>query len=103
VQSFAAAGGSVSWLAGGAFTLPLAARLIRRSQAALSSCSAAVFFAPGQGSLAVAAHAVAAGIPVFAFTQAMPAPIPHTAGAWVAGSFSGFSCWSFQVAQINLF
>ena len=102
VQSWAQAGGSVSWLAGGSLAVPLAARLIRRSLAALAGCSAAVFFAPGSGSLAVAAHAVAAGVPVFAFGS-MPAAIPGAAGAWSASSFFGFTCWQFQPAQQALF
>ena len=102
VQSWAQAGGSVSWLAGGSLSVPLAARLIRRSLAALAGCSVAVFFTPGSGSLAVASHAVAAGIPVFAFGS-MPATIPGAAGSWVPSSFRGFACWQFQPAQQALF
>lgn len=102
VQAWAQAGGSVSWLAGGSLSVPLAARLIRRSLAALAGCSVAVFFTPGSGSLAVAAHAVAAGVPVFAFGS-MPAAIPGAAGSWVPSSFRGFACWQFQPAQQALF
>lgn len=102
VQSWAQAGGSVSWLAGGPLAVPLAARLIRRSLAALAGCSAAVFFAPGSGSLAVASHAVKAGIPVFAFGS-QPAAIPGAAGSWVSASFAGLSCWQWSTAQMSLF
>ena len=102
VQALAQAGSSVSWLAGGSLAIPLAARLIRRSIAALGGCSAAVFFAPGSGSLAVASHALKAGIPVFAFGP-MPAAIPGAAGCWVSSSFFGFSCWQWSAAQMSLF
>ena len=102
VCQFAQAGGSVSWLAGGSLAVPMAARLIRRSLAALAGCSAAVFFAPSSGSLAVASHAVKSGIPVFAFGP-MPAAIPGAAGCWVSSSFFGFSCWQWSAAQMSLF
>lgn len=93
-------GGRVAWLAGGALSVPLAGRLIQRSRAALAGCSAAVFFEPGPGSLAVAAHAVSQ-MPVFAFGD-KPASIPGCAGQWVAAEFSGFACWSWQSAQLSL-
>jgi len=64
VRAFAAAGGSVSWLAGGSLAVPLVARLMARSIAALRGCSAAVFFSPGVGSLKVARAALRSGIPV---------------------------------------
>ncbi len=102
VQAWAQAGGSVSWLAGGSLAVPMVARLIRRSLAALAGCSVAVFFSPGSGSLAVASHAVKSGIPVFAFGP-QPAAIPGAAGAWSPSSFFGFSCWQFQPAQQSFF
>lgn len=105
VQSVIAAhnlGLSVHWWAGGSFSVPLAARLINRSVAALRGSCAAVFFAPGSGSLTVASHAVKACIPVFAFGD-LPAPIPSCAGQWVASSFMGFACWSWSSAQLSLF
>lgn len=103
VQAWARAGGAVAWLAGGSLAVPLAARLIQRSLAALAGCSAAVFFCPGAGSLAVAAHAIAQGIPVFAFSPAAPAAPRGCAGRWVASSFMGFACWQWQPAQLSLF
>lgn len=94
VRSAAASGVHVSWLAGGPLSLPLRARLIRRSLAALAGCSAAVFFLPGSGSLSVAAHAVRSSIPVFVFQRACPSAPPRGCiGSWVRASFSGFSCW----------
>lgn len=103
VRQAAAAGASVSWLAGGPLSLPLAARLIRRSILAMQGCSAAVFFKPGPGSLAVAARAIAASLPVFAFCVSAPACVPGCAGRWVASSFMSFSCWQWQPAQLSLF
>ncbi len=103
VMQFASCGGSVSWLAGGSLAVPLAGRLIQRSIAGLQGCSSAVFFQPGSGSLAVAFHAVKAGIPVFAFSPSLPSSIPNQAGSWVVSSFHGFACWQWQAAQLVLF
>lgn len=103
VIHFAGAGGSVSWLAGGSLSVPLAGRLIQRSIAGLRGCSSAVFFQPGSGSLAVAGHAVRLGIPCFAFGSCPSAGPAGCAGAWVASSFMGFACWSWQSAQLSLF
>ena len=102
----ACAGASVRWLAGGSLAVPLVARLMRRSRAALHGCSASVFFlaSPSSpGSLAVAGHAVAAGQPVFAFCLFIPSAPRGCAGRWVAASFLGFPCWSWLPAQGALF
>jgi len=98
VLAAAAAGASVTWWAGGGAAVPLRARLIRRSAAALRGASVALFFSPGAGSLAVAALAVRAGLPVWAIAPAAPAPVPGCAGAWVAGLFCGFLAWSWLPA-----
>ena len=106
VQAAARAGASVSWLAGGSLAVPLVARLMRRSRAALHGCSASVFFlaSPSSpGSLAVAGHAVAAGQPVFAFCPFIPSAPRGCAGRWVAASFLGFPCWQWLPAQAALF
>ena len=106
VQAAARAGASVSWLAGGGLQLPLVARLMRRSRAALHGCSASVFFlaSPGSpGSLAVAGHAVKSGQPVFAFCPSVPCPPRGCAGRWVSSSFLGFPCWAWFPAQAALF
>ena len=108
VQRCARAGGRVVLSSGGS-SAPMPARYLLRSIAAFQGCSQAVFFAPGPGSLAVARECVQSGIPVFAFScsehpmQEPPAPIPSQAGQWVASSFSGFSCWQWQPAQLSLF
>jgi predicted Rossmann fold nucleotide-binding protein DprA/Smf involved in DNA uptake len=104
VMAAAQAGASVSWLAGGGLQLPLVARLIRRSQAALAGCSASVFFLASpssSGSLAVAGHAVAAGQPVFAFCSFLPQAPRGQAGRWVSSSFMGFSCWLWQPVAVQ--
>lgn len=99
----ASQGVSVQWLAGGELSVPLAGRLISRSLAALRGCSAAVFFSPGAGSLAVAAHAVAQSIPVYAFASSAPAQIPGCAGQWCPVFFHSLPCWLWQSAQLSLF
>jgi len=111
VLAAAQAGARVFWGAGGPSfgpqALPLKARLSRRSQAALAGCSASVFFlaSPASpGSLSVAAHAVKAGQPVFAFAcgfSGPPAPLRGQAGQWVAASFLGFSCWQWVPAAVQ--
>ena len=94
IQLAALQGASVSWLAGGPLSVPLVARLMARSLAALAGCSAAVFFAPGVGSLKVARHALQAGIPVLVACAGMSAA-PVLAVAPVAVSWLGQSFWLF--------
>jgi hypothetical protein len=107
--SAAPVGASVSWLAGGPLAAPLRARLLRRSLAALAGCSLAVFFlgSPSSpGSLAVAGHAVACGLPVFAFPvgfAGLPACPPGCSGSWLPASLWGFPCLRFAPAQAPLF
>lgn len=101
VQSAAARGVVVHWLAGGPLSVPPAARLIRRSQAVVQSAQALVLFAPGAGSLSVAAFAVSVGRPVFVFGSHAPATI-GAGGQWVASSLLSLSCWSWQSAQLSL-
>jgi predicted Rossmann fold nucleotide-binding protein DprA/Smf involved in DNA uptake len=97
------AGADVSFSAGGPLSVPLVGRLMARSRAALSGCSACVFFlsAPSSpGSLAVAALAVRFQIPVFAFCSPGHPNAPRScSGRWLAGDFCGFQCWRWQPAQ----
>ena len=101
------AGADVSFSAGGPLSVPLVGRLMARSRAALSGCSAAVFFlaAPSSpGSLAVSAMAVRFQIPVFAFCFPGHPNAPRgCSGRWLAGDFCGFSCWRWQPAQSKFF
>lgn len=96
-------GASVTFSAGGT-SAPMPARYLLRSIAAFQGCSHAVFFSPGSGSLAVARECVRSGLPVFAFSPAMPAAIPSVSGHWVASSFHSFACWHWVApVQISLF
>lgn len=103
VQAASARGVPVSWLAGGSLSVPLVARLMARSLAALAGCSAAVFFAPGPGSLKVARAALARGIPVLVCCVGCPSA-PVLAVPPVRVSWLGLSFWLFQPAsQVALF
>jgi len=90
----AALGSLVQWQAGGSQSVPLAGRLIKRSLAAAQGCEEAVFFNPGAGSLAVAAHLVGK-MPIHAFSESMPAPIPGKCGQWCIAWFHGLQCWGW--------
>lgn len=100
VQAAVSAGAPVQWLAGGALSVPVQARLIQRSQAVVQSAQALALFAPGAGSLAVAAFAVSVGRPVFVFAPCAPS---LAGGAFVAGHLFGHSCWQFVPSQLSLF
>lgn len=103
VQVAARAGFPVSWWAGGSSSVPLVARLMSRSLAALSGCAAAVFFGPGPGSLKVARAALKAGIPVLVSRVGLrSAPVLPVAA--VPFVFLGFHFWLYQPAhQVGLF
>ena len=111
VRAALAAGARVLWLAGGALSVPLRARLLLRSRAALVGASAFVLFlaSPSSpGSLSVAGFAVSAGLPVFAFSFGfVGAPLAprRCAGAWVPASLAGSACWRWVPAasQPSLF
>jgi hypothetical protein len=98
VSAFAAAGGSVSWWAGGGASVPLSTRLSARTGAVVGSASvsAVVFFAsPGsRGSLLAASLTVGRGLPVFAFAcDFCPSLLPSLgAGSWV--SAGGVGVWA---------
>lgn len=102
VLSAARAGASVRWFAGGGLSLPLRARLVRRSRAsvAVSGAAAAVFFvssARSIGSFRCAAFAASRGVPVFVFPVGLPGSalpsLPGLAGAWRPARFSGYFRW----------
>ena len=97
------AGASVTLAAGGSESTPIKARYLLRSIAAFQGCEQAVFFSPGEGSLAVARECVRSGLPVFAFGS-QPARVPSVSGQWVKSSFMGFSCWQWAApTQASLF
>ncbi len=88
----------VSYLAGGPLSIPLRARLLRRSIAALRGCSAAVYFLANpakSGSLNTAAQAATMGLPVYVFPVGFlgqPTGFSHLPGAWRPSTFAGFPC-----------
>ena len=96
-------GADVQFSAGGPLSVPLAGRLMARSRAALSGCSACVFFlaAPASpGSLAVAAMAVRFQKPVYVFCSPGHPNAPRgCSGRWVASSLFGFQFWRWLPAQ----
>jgi predicted Rossmann fold nucleotide-binding protein DprA/Smf involved in DNA uptake len=104
VQAFTAAGGVVSWWAGGGPGVPLSARLSARTRSVVAQASAGlvVFFASpaSRGSALAACSAVGRGLPVIAFPLGFPASqLPSLgAGCWVpaggAGVWSGSWLWS---------
>jgi len=101
VFSARARGASVSFLAGGSLSVPVRARLIRRSVAGFSGAGVAVFFAPGSGSLAVARRALAASVPVLVWAGGSAPSLPGFVPSRV--SFCGLSFWFFSPAQAPLF
>lgn len=109
VQSAAWRGAQVVLGAGGPETIPAPARLLRRSIAAFQGCGQAVFFFPGPGSLAVARECIKSGLPVFAFSEALPAAVPEIPGTWQPVESSSYyavfsvQCWAWQPAQKSLF
>jgi len=104
VQRFFSSGGSVSFLAGGALSVPLKARLIRRSLAGLAGAGVAVFFAPGAGSLSVARHALKRGIPVLVWVNPAKGCYQKIAGGKPANiiTFLGFKFWLHEPKQATL-
>jgi hypothetical protein len=99
------AGAAVRWCSGGPSSVPLAARLARRSLACVGFAAGSgpgaglVCFglsALSRGSLLACRAAASAGLPVFSFGAQLSLP-PLGAGAWVAspgaGVWAGASVW----------
>lgn len=103
-------GSRVSWLAGGPRTVPLVARLTRRTAAVADACTcgAAVFFqGPGsRGSQLLARLVAAKGLPVVAFAVGFPpSQLPALGpGEWLPmGSFPGATAALWGPHQRRLF
>ena len=108
-------GAHVSWLAGGDHKIPLQARLIRRSTAAIHASNQAVFFLADRrsaGSLAVARRAASDGRPVFVVCCGFdkpPPPLRGRSGSWSPASLAGIPAsilvfeWVSTATQPNLF
>jgi len=95
------AGASVRFLAGGPLSLPLSARLWRRSCAVVRGAGALLLFEPGAGSLAVAGFAVGRGLPVVAFGAVPPGAPRGCEGSWESRRLV-FPCWGWVPAADQL-
>lgn len=110
VAAAAALGSPVAWWAGGGPSLPLRARLARRTRAAVSAAGLAavlVFSRPeSRGTLLAGAAAAGRGLPVLALAAGFPAfvvpPLPGLAGRWVSSSVFGRPALLWQPAQQKL-
>lgn len=111
VSAFAAAGGSVSFWAGGGSSVALPVRLSARTGAVVgaASVSCVVFFSSPSsvGSLLACRLAVGRGLPVFAFPCGFAgSALPSLgSGSWVAVGGSGVwsSAWRWVSSQVSLF
>lgn len=111
------------WSAGGPLTVPLVARLARRSLAmvravALAAGALVAFpvapcpprpFKPGpfpscgSGTWATVAAAARLSVPVFAVCPFAPSAALPVGGAWVQATLLGHACWAFVPATRKLF
>jgi hypothetical protein len=98
-------GAQVSFLSGGPLSLPLKARLMRRSKVALSGCAGSVFFLSkpfSPGSLKVAAEAVKKNQIVYVIPcgfSGAPAPLRSVSGSWCESHFFGFPGFQWFTGQ----
>jgi len=110
VAAFAAAGGAVSWWAGGGSAVPLAWRLAARTRAVVRAGSGglvAVFGSPGsRGSLLACRAAAAQGSPVLAFPVGFRGELLPVlgAGAWAPAGGVGVwaGAWQWRSAHVPL-
>lgn len=103
VLAFAASGGEVAWWAGGGASVPLFARLARRTRAVVSSASSGLMLFPSspvsRGSWLASELAAARGLPVVVFPLGFsPSLLPALGvGRWVrvsgVGVFGNAWCW----------
>ena len=103
VLAFAASGGSVAWWAGGRASVPLFARLARRTRAVVSSASSGLLLFPSspvsRGSWLAAELAVARGLPVVVVPLGFSSSLLPSLGdgqwarANASGVFGGAWCW----------
>jgi hypothetical protein len=113
----------ITWLAGGPLTVPLVARLARRSLAmvravALAAGALVAFpaspcppraFGPGpfpscgSGTWATVGAAALLGVPVYVVSSAPPSAVLPVAGAWAQSSLFGVAGWAFVPAQTRAF
>jgi hypothetical protein len=111
VLAFASSGGTVAWWAGGGPSVPLFARLARRTRVVVSSASSGLVLFPSspesRGSWLAAELAVARGLPVVVVPLGFaPSLLPSLgAGGWVCANASGVfgGAWSWVASQGELF
>jgi hypothetical protein len=111
VLAFAASGGAVAWWAGGGPSVPLFARLARRTRAVASCASSGLVLFPSspesRGSWLAAELAVARGLPVVVVPLGFaPSLLPSLgAGGWVRANASGVfgGAWRWVPGQGGLF
>jgi hypothetical protein len=107
VLAFAVAGGAVAWWAGGGPSVPLVARLARRTRAVVSSASSGLLLFPSspesRGSWLAADLAVARGLPVVAVPLGFSASLLPSLGVgrWVRANASGVfgNAWRWVASQ----
>lgn len=107
VLAFASSGGAVAWWAGGGPSVPLFARLARRTRAVVLSTSSGLLLFPSspesRGSWLAAELAMARGLPVVVVPLGFSASLLPSlgAGGWarvnVSGVFGG--AWSWVAGQ----
>lgn len=113
----------IIWLAGGPLTVPLVARLARRSLAMVRAVAEAggslvafpasprpprsfgpgPFPSCGSGTWSTVAAAALLGVPVFVVSSASPSAVLPVAGAWAPSSLFGVAGWAFVPAQAKAF
>ncbi len=107
VLAFAVAGGAVAWWAGGGPSVPLFARLARRTRAVVSCASSGLLLFPSspasRGSWLAAELAVVRGLPVVVVPLGFaPSLLPSLgAGGWVCANASGVfaGAWRWVASQ----
>jgi hypothetical protein len=107
VLAFSVAGGAVAWWAGGGPSVPLFARLARRTRAVVSRASSGLVLFPSspesRGSWLAADLAVARGLPVVVVPLGFaPSLLPSLgAGRWVCANASGVfgGAWRWVASQ----
>ena len=107
VLAFAASGGAVAWWAGGGASVPLFARLARRTRAVVSSASSGLVLFPSspvsRGSWLAADLAVARGLPVVVVPLGFSSSLLPSLGGgqWARANASGVfgSAWCWVASQ----
>jgi hypothetical protein len=115
--------GNITWMAGGPLSLPLRARLARRSLAMVRAVAAAggslvtfpasprpprafgpgPFPSCGSGTWATAGAAALLGVPVFVVWPSYPTAVLPVAGYWEPSPLCGHAAWLFVPTTAKMF